>query len=141
MKADALDKIREYQRTAIGLQTFFEKYKKTTSEPSCDKHHAEFNDDNRFTVFKQEIFFSGYTGYYGNSSCSTFNNMINDDAAKEAFVEVLNKNKEKIFAEMAEILNQKAKGLTQEAEQEIQIFNELIEEVKSHAMIAESNKS
>jgi len=131
MKTESIQKIKELRRTANGLRTFFEKYHKATEPQSCDKYDAAFGRDNRFSVFSVATSFDSYTGYYGNSSCSTFSNGISRKEAEEAFVKWINLNMGKMFDGMAEILDADAKALVEAAEQEIEEMRKSIDAAKA----------
>jgi hypothetical protein len=80
------------------------KLDKVYSGPGCDKHGFGFNLDSRFSSFRVEVSLDSWSGYYGNSSCSTFISVCDREEAANALVSWLNKNRAQVLAGMAEII-------------------------------------
>lgn len=75
------------------------------SGPRVDKWGFGFNCDDRFEAFSVNVALDSWTGHYGSSSCSTFLNLPDRDAAKAAFVEYLNLHVWEIVEGMADIID------------------------------------
>lgn len=133
MELENLEKIRSLNGCAKAFSTYWKEWsEKYVSDPKCDKKHASFtNRDARFTVFRFDVLFSSSIGYYGNSSCSTFSNGIDSKLVQEYFSRALEINKNKLFDDMAKLMQTDAAKLTAEAEKEIASLNSLIAEVKA----------
>lgn len=129
---DSLNMIAALKENAKKIGDFWKNYKEETSRPNVDKYHAAFNKDDRFTVFKTDVFFSSCTGVYGNSGCSTFMS-LDKDIARTHFIKALNKLSPQIFEAMAKSMMEEANGLTEKAEEEIKAMQELLQSVKEAA--------
>ena len=128
MKTETLERIKTLSSHAKSLATYFERFNRVTAEPGCDKYKAKFGGDGRFTVFRVDsVAFTAYTGYYGNSSCSTFGGM-NSDLVRKHFLAALNAHKEALFATMAETMRHEAAQLTSKAEEELSALQALLDE-------------
>ena len=132
MQQTAINEMKALLGFSNSTSNYFENYKKTTSEPSCDKHEARFNGDSRFTVFtyKGPIQFNALTGYYGNSSCSTFGD-LSDDLVKKYLPQALNVLKKDIFRIMGELAGRDAKLISDAAEKELNQLQEMVNDAKS----------
>lgn len=125
-----IEKIKKLRRNAEEFETFWDRFFEKVSDTTCDKHGAAFGGDSRFSVFDMPSFFSAHTGYYGNSSCSTFGRFDND-IAKAYMTKAINTMARQLFKKCAELMRIDAAGLTSEARKEIENLNKLIDECSS----------
>lgn len=124
---ETIDKLKEINDFINFAENFFKKYEKEIGRNVCDKHSAKFDFGDRnvsFTV-NGTLRFISYTGYYGNSSVSTFG-CTDSRLATEFFLEAINNLKKEIFAEMARAAKKKAAKITSTAEKELQEIEALI---------------
>lgn len=120
MKQEHLDKLKALNSLSRSAGTFWDRYQEAISISSCDKHVAAFNDDDRFVVFRvmAPLFFSAYTGRYGNKACSTFDR-FDSDLASRYFVLAVNSMARELFAKMADLAAQDAAELSGAARREM----------------------
>jgi ribosomal protein L29 len=121
-----------YQHTIAQLRTAVAKEQKEwAGNSSIDKRGIGFNLDNRFSVFSiKNLSFDAWCGYYGNSSCSTAFNLGDSDILEHYFVQYLNKHYQKIFAEMADMIEKDAEGAKNKRIEELRAELAKLEEVK-----------
>lgn len=105
MKAD---QFLALERTIKSLRESYDNYLKVIEKPTCDKHAFKFGSDGRFSSFKTTVILETYTGYYGNSSCSTFLHFPDEKVVVDAFQAYLNHNMHTILYWMADHIEQKA---------------------------------
>lgn len=127
MNTQNIDKIKLLNSASKTLSTLVDKYHEKIKEPSCDKYELKFGGDDRFCVFSAKVFLDCHTGYYGNSSCSTFANV--DSKLAQALLDyALNKNMRTILADMAECAKKEASTLEGAAKEELEQMKRMIEE-------------
>ena len=127
-----LKEIKKLNRDAKTLDTFFKRYNEKISEPTCDKYEAKFNGDDRWCFAgKHAISFNTRYGYYGNSSCSTFDTISNDKLFWKFFDEFVNDKKEEIFKYISDKFKKEIKKNTQVIEEEITELNNFLTEIKN----------
>lgn len=132
MKFEELENIKNLLRTANILSTLSEKYQEEIKDSKCDKHDFGFGGDNRFAIFSFTVCLCGYTGYYGNSGCSTLATVDNREASRFLH-KYLNKNRDRILSEMAEYARAEAAEKRDKAMAELESALNLInslEEIK-----------
>ena len=131
IKADSIEQLSSLLKTADAIDGFFESYDMAIAPTHVDKYGAGFCDDGRFTLFKTEnpVFFSAYTGVYGQSGCSTFGIGINAKLAGEYFCKALQSRDiaEAIFKKMAGLMRDQASKIKGDAEAELTRLRELID--------------
>jgi len=135
MNLDKVKQLKNLVNAAKSLKTLAVDYGEVIKDSRCDKHAFCFGGDDRFAVFSTKIFLDCHTGYYGNSSCSTFRSIPND-IAQRALNKVLNRNRNRILDEMAEAIMDEARAAHGAAKQELQSFTQALEE----SMIPESEE-
>ncbi len=126
-----MQKLKEIKEllSAAKIRTLPDDYfKKISENSSIDKHDLKFGGSN-FSVFSTTTMLTCYTGYYGNSSCSTFRN-IDSKLAGEALNHYLNKNMRTVLAGMADYLDAKAAKLVVAAEKELADQQALLNSIK-----------
>ena len=124
------DKIEEMLNAANSVGSFWKRFDDKCAEPNCDKHHATFNDDARFSQFDVNVFFSSAIGYWGNSGCTTLPLNVSNKMMKKYLVQYLRENDRKIFTEIAAMIREDALDLIDDAEEEVSQMNEFLDEVK-----------
>lgn len=124
-----LEEIKNLLRAAK-IKDLRDNYMKTlASRSNIDKYDFKFGGDERFSVFKVPVRLSCYTGYYGNSSCSTFM-IIDSELAKEALNHYLNHNVDAVLEGMADYMEEKASSLVAQAEKELAEQQEILDQIK-----------
>lgn len=129
---DNFNKISKLQANAREFETFWDRYKKHTSDPAVDKHGAQFGGDQRFQNFKVSTFFESHSGVYGNSSCGTFGR-FDDGLAQEYMVRAMNSMREALFAKVAELMKKDAAALVDKARAEVAAMNKKLDAVTADA--------
>lgn len=130
MQTETLNKIKKLMANSDAFATCFAKYREVTADPSCDKHIAGFNLDQRFSAFRVTLSFDSCTGYYGSSSCTQFFH-CSSDLAGEYVVRAINYHKEEIFATVAAMMREDAEGMVAKAQQEIAALQKMVSEIVS----------
>ena len=124
-----LKEIKDLLRAAQ-IKDLYESFNKTIAEkPNIDKFGLMFGGDNRFSVFACSVFLDCHTGYYGNSSCSTYFN-VDSKLAQEALNHYLNDNLDEVLAGMGEYLENKAAKLVGQAEKELAEQQAILDAIK-----------
>ena len=121
-----VDEIRKMADTANKCRDFRKVYTETVEKQTCDKYDFSFNGDGRFSMFETPISVDAYRGYYGNSSCSSFD-LGDEKILTAAFISYLNSHKWEIIKEMGEKIMQEAIKLKSEALAEIDKLREGID--------------
>lgn len=127
MKLENLARVRELLQQSKKLSTLLPEYQKVIGG-SCDKYALKFGGDDRFSVFKANVFLDCHTGYYGSSSCSTFAHVDSKDA-QEFLNQALNKNMKLILEDMAGFAEKKALALKATAEAELKAAQEMLDSI------------
>ena len=127
MNTQNLDKIKLLNAASKTLSSLVDKFSETIKDSKCDKHALKFGGDDRFSVFSTKVFLDCHTGYYGNSSCSTFAN-VDNKLAQQLLDYALNKNMRVILADMAEAAKKEASKLEGAAKEELEYMRKMIEE-------------
>jgi hypothetical protein len=125
---------------SMSLSNFNEKFKEATKKGNkyrVDKFRKGFNEDGRFKSFSTEVYFSAYTGIYGDSSVCNFLRINKTKEVADALIEYLNSNEEAVLKGMADILQAKSKGLLDKARAEVEAATLLIGDIEGYE--AESN--
>ena len=130
MKLDNFEKITKLKKSSNSLMSFYERFKQETNKNSCDKYGCGFNKDDRFINFKVSISFNSWTGYYGNSGCTTFG-LYFPDEFKSYFVDAINSMQREIFNEMARKMLSDANEISKKAQKEIDQMQKLLSDVKA----------
>lgn len=130
MKTENIEKIRTLCRDANSLRTLVSRFKEAVSDPKCDKYDLKFNCDDRFQIFGcKSIHLDGYTGYYGNSGCSTFGS-ISGEYSSQLLIAALNIHRDSILQTMADIAQKRAFELKTEADKEIKAMQEMLNAIE-----------
>lgn len=124
MKLENLARVRELLQHSKKLKTLIPEYQKVIGG-SCDKYALKFGGDDRFSVFKTQVFLDCHTGQYGSSSCSTFCSIDSKDA-QEFLNQALNKNMRLILEDMAGFAEKKALDLKVKAESELKVAQDML---------------
>lgn len=127
MNIQYIQEIKKLNATAKTLSSLCDKFFNVIKDTSCDKHSLKFGGDDRFSVFSTKVFLDCHTGYYGNSSCSTFASVENT-LAQRLLNAALNKNMRLILADMADFAKKEAAELTGKAKKELEELSKLIED-------------
>lgn len=90
--------------TSDRIKKLWPEFLQTTSAHSCDKHGFGFQKDSRFSIFQCDLSLDTWTGYFGNSGCSTFGSVGNKDLFKEYFIKWMNSNLSRMFKEIADAI-------------------------------------
>lgn len=108
------------------LECSYNNYIININKPTCDKHGFGFNIDDRFSGGRKTISVDSWTGWYGNSSCSTAIRV--DTVFFDYFVRWLNLNKHKI---MEEVISSMKKDLKVFVVSEISSVEQRLKELKA----------
>ena len=134
---EALTELSSLTNTARSLRAYFDAFDAATAPQHVDKYGAKFMGDDRFVVFKTSgpLFFSAYTGVYGNSSCSTFGGGIARSVADKYLQKALQSREiaEAIFTEMARLIEHDAAALKTRAKEELARYQELLDGSESES--------
>lgn len=112
------NEISALRRNAAEFETFWDRYRKHTSNSHIDKYGACFGGDSRFTNFKVATFFESHSGEYGNSSCGCFGR-FDSDLAQKYMVRAMNSLREQLFAKCAELMKADAAAMVAKAQEEV----------------------
>ena len=118
------EKVLQLQRSANALKTFLSNWADYVRDDRCDKKNWGFNIDSRFSSFSVKVSFDNYHGYYGNSGCSTFLQVLDSEILQRAFLETINSMKFDIIKTMIKLIEN-----TADTERD-RIIKELNEEIK-----------
>lgn len=129
IKLETIERIKKLRGESMKFASFWANYRKATDAASCDKYEASFtSNDDRFNSFKVSASFTSLTGYYGNSSCSTF--MAADSKFIEPyFRKALDALAPQLFSQMARIMDEEAASLKEAAEKEVAALQKLVAEL------------
>jgi len=97
---EKLDEVRNLLDTAKRLEGIVPKYREAISDSRCDKHNLTFAAGSDMSVFLVQVGLTCYTGYYGNSGCSTMTS-VDKGLAQKYLVGALNLRLESILKDMA----------------------------------------
>jgi hypothetical protein len=122
------DKVKEQILTGEQIVEKISAYRKTALQKDCDKHGLGFNLDSRFSSAKITLSVDGYTGFYGNSSCSRIPIIRDSDIFKRSFLVVMNLNFERLMRETSERILKNAYSEKKEALKELR---DAIEELET----------
>ena len=125
-----LESIKSIRFNGQKLKTLVPRYIAAAGKPQCDKHSLMFGGDERFSIFRCHVILCGYTGYYGSSSCSTFDDVPNE-LAQRLLNKALNKHMTLILQTMGEIAEEEARPLLEKARQEVDAAQKLLHEVEA----------
>jgi hypothetical protein len=134
MKLENLERVRTLLDQSRKLRNIIPAYKAVAGVGSCDKYALKFGGDDRFSVFKAQVFLDCHTGTYGSSSCYTMCGIPNADA-QEFLNQALNKNMKLILEDMAMFAEQKALALKAKAEAELKIAQDLLASIYEEAIV------
>ena len=123
-----LEKIEKALKTANSIINGINNYRQTIKDSRCDKFGMGFNKDNRFSSAKITLSIDSWTGYYGNSGCSTFLSITDSGIFAKQFVEVLNDNFYTLMIETANRIKNDALKHRKDAEREL---SDKLEKIKS----------
>lgn len=135
-----LEVVKNKYKQSTVLANLETKYKEETEKSSCDKHGFGFGVDTRFTLFTATLNLCGYTGYYGDSSCSRIASALESNFMSELLQKALNKNLSFILQEMADIGKAEAISDIEHAKKELEDALLLIENIKYEAGKPSGNK-
>lgn len=128
-----LESVKNKHKQSVVLANLETKYKEEIKKPSCDKYGFGFGVDTRFTIFKVTLNLCGYTGYYGDSSCSRIAPTLENSFMSELLQKALNKNLSFILQEMADIGKAEAISGIEKAKKELEDALLFIENIKYEA--------
>ena len=114
-----VDQIEKILRTGHSIKNGVKRYREVIKDSRCDKHKMGFNMDDRFSSAKINISVDSYTGYYGNSGCTTFLDIHDEDLFKKHFVHELNSRFDDIMNSVADRIIREAENYQKEAEEEL----------------------
>ena len=134
LQIENLKKIEHLNNLANAMETFFRNFRHETSKGQCDKHAAGFmsgGDDMRWPVFllPENIKFCAHVGYFGNSSCSTFSNYLNNSCAP-FIMRVINAKAEEIFKAAAILIRDDANKILKAAARELSALETMLDKTK-----------
>lgn len=92
--------------TVRSLRDLKRQYSACVEDSNIDKFGYEFNTDKRFSIFSLDVSLDGWRGTYGSSSCGTLGGFIDKDLVKKTFTKYLNKNRDSIVEELANMIEQ-----------------------------------
>lgn len=133
MNLDNINKYKALKSSAQGFKTLKDNFKEkiNSSNSRIDKVTFKFaNRRDDYALIKTNIIFECEYGYYGDSSVQPFNNGIdkNCEFISEAFIHVLNENKDLILTKIGEYLELKAKDIKHKVEEDLKCISKLMEE-------------
>lgn len=102
----AADKFKIREETISAVRELYPKFIETIRQSNCDKYQLKFNGDTRFTIVSVPLSLTGYVGYYGSSSCSTFRSIGDKKLFEEAFLKVMNKELPSLLQKTAAVLEE-----------------------------------
>lgn len=124
------DHIKLLRREAEKCRTIWRKYTETINNPrhNCDKHAFCLNGDTRFAVFSEKVTLCAYTGYYGNSICSTFMQM-DSSMVGPALIRVLGRQLPQLLQDIAAELEKEAASKLSAAQEEVTAMQNALDEI------------
>lgn len=126
----SMQRIKALLHHANGAATVHDQFAAAIADPNCDKHNIGFNVDSRFSAFSVTVSFDCLTGYYGNSSCSTFWRADKGVIGK-AFIKALNIHQRELLATTARVLREEAVALTDKARAEVDALQAVLNELEA----------
>lgn len=127
MKQESLDQLKELRRFVEASRQWWTRYRDVIREPSCDKHEAQFNSDDRFVVFAlKRLQFTALTGYFGSSGCGTFSGGLSESLAARYLPQAMTALAPQLFEKMAELAEADAVKLNTEAQKELDDLQALV---------------
>jgi len=132
---DSLNKSKGLMSDAKKLFSFHSEYENATkkgNEGRIDKHRKGFNVDSRFKSFSANVYFTAYTGSYGDSSVGNFLRLESGNEIETAFIAYLKDNEREVIKGIGRILEAKAKSLTDQARLEVESAGALISEIEEY---------
>jgi hypothetical protein len=125
-------KLMKDAKKFFGFHSDYENATKKGNEGRIDKYNKGFNADDRFKSFSANVYFSAYTGSYGSSSVGNFLHLESGDEITSAFIQYLRDNEHNVIKGIGQILEAKAKSLTDKARVEIESAQEKLLEIEEH---------
>jgi len=116
---DNLHKAKNIFNDSLAFRSLKKRYIEATGSCNIDKYGKGFNHDDRFKSFSVQIYYSAYTGSYGNSSVGNFFR-LDSNCASDALIEYLREHEDEVLEGIALILDKKAKKLVLEAKKELE---------------------
>lgn len=117
-----------YKRTIEALRNVENEFFKCVEDVRCDKYGIGFNKHPDFSCYEIELRFDSWKGYYGNSSCSCFINLGDEELVTRYLLEYLNLHYQDIFTGVANLME---KEMIVKREEEISRLEKELEELKS----------
>ncbi len=137
-----LDEAKNLFDNAKKIRGFIVSFKEKIKESSIDKKSLNFKKgrSDRFVSVDLPMYLECYTGYYGNSGCSTERLTNIQQEVQEAYVEWCNENMQMILDGIADKLESKAHQTKEKVKKELelaqleyeQFFGEAMEYLKSN---------
>jgi len=125
-----LQKIKRIIETSRKLREKLDGWNNIISENSCDKYGLGFNKDSRFSSTKISLSVDSWVGYYGNSGCSTYLQIQDQESFKKAFISVLNDKFRMLLLETCAKMEMDAKSYIDKAREEIRENLKVIDEIE-----------
>ena len=122
-----MSEYERYEKEWKILEQGLAEYQAKLKDTYCDKKNMGFNRDNRFRAHADiPVHLDSWSGYYGNSGCSTIVSGLGD-LFKQEFIAYLNAHRDEILKEI--IVSLKTKAETYKAE-ELDKLTKRIQEIK-----------
>lgn len=118
--------IKKLSKESKEIGLLFDRYNEAIKKSNCDKHKMGFNEDSRFSLMDLRVSLDAYTGYYGNSSCSTFGSTFSENA-KKAFISTLNDMMAEILIRVSEKLKKEAENKIKSVKKDMEFMQSLID--------------
>lgn len=132
MKFENIENARKLLTDAKTIRTMKQNLaEKRRKDSSIDKAGIGFFLDSRFSMFQVQVSFDSWTGYYGNSGCSTFAHVQDEKEVAIAFKEYVKAHENQILEWMAKHLVNKALLLNENVHKEIESAKKEIEELQA----------
>ena len=123
------EEAEKFLKTAEKIKNTLEEYYKKTNKSTCDKYGCGFNLDSRYSAIKFELSLDSWTGYYGNSSCSSQVEIGDRTIFLKYFIETLNRNIDNLLLETADKIKNQAVSLKKRAIEELKTILKKYEEL------------
>ena len=122
-----LEEIKLLLQTAEKLEGFHAMYAgKYHADSQCDKKGFGFSRDNRFRAFEIKTGFDSWSGYYGNSGCSTILHLPDSDSVSKFMIKAMNIHQGLLFQTCAKLMREKAAALSEEARKELTAMQDML---------------
>ncbi len=127
-----LEEISKHKKVCDAVTKTLESWDHKKSQSQYDKMDASFNGDSRHKVFEiKDLYFSSYSGVYGDSNCGTHGNIGDEKIFKRLFIEYLSMHWRTIFSAIAKQANAIVAG---EKQQLVDSYQAKIDELEQYSV-------